>query len=208
MTAYDWAAHRPHANEIELFTGRYLNVADPDPAAITLEDIAHGLAATCRFGGQCRYFYSVAQHAVMCSEYVTRRGHGPVLALAALHHDDAEAFLADIARPLKLLLQPTYGELTDRMDAAIRTALGSVWPLEGIKAREVKEADNWALLLEARYLLPSRGRHWGAQASAWELDLTATGHEDLWMGDMTPDEAEGWFAKRHRDLVAELRAAA
>src|ERR1700733_12855258 len=115
--------HIPTDNEVETFTGRFVDVNKPDPTTIHIEDIAHALANTCRYGGHCRSYYSVADHAVFVSVRLERKGYDLDLQLAGLHHDDAEAFLGDIPRPLKPLLGRAYTRLTDRMDVAIIAGL-------------------------------------------------------------------------------------
>jgi hypothetical protein len=83
---------------IRTFTGLDLDLLDPQPEAIAIEDIAHGLAQTCRFSGQCPRFYSVAEHSVRVSLMVPARD-----ALEALLHDASEAYLSDLVSPLKAL---------------------------------------------------------------------------------------------------------
>lgn len=205
---YDWSAHEPGAHEIELSSGRYLDVQKPDPSAITLGDVANGLAFECRFGRQCRKFFSVAQHAINCSFYVQRRGFSVDVQLAALHHDDHEAFLGDVARPIKSLL-PGYKELAAGVDLAIWAALGLPTMLGPRSRAAVKEADNWALLREAHHLLPSGGARWFAQAAAWDLDVNVSAdYDDLLRRFYTPDEARELFLLRHGILVDRARAAA
>jgi len=164
--------HIPHEYEVETFSGSYVNVNRPDPATIRLTDIAHALSNICRYGGHCEHFYSVAQHAIFCAERVRRQGGSRIKQLGALHHDDSEAFLGDIPRPLKPLLGAAYKRLTDRMDRAIVDALELPFDPEMFHDEQIKAADNWSLFVEARNLLPSKGEHWwdGAQGAAkWGL---------------------------------------
>ncbi len=173
--------HIPHEYEVETYSGSYVNVNRPQPNTIFLTDIAHALSNICRYGGHCKHFYSVAQHSVFCAERVRREGYGRKRQLAALHHDDAEAFLGDIPRPLKPLLGAAYKRLTDKMDVAIVGALqlpfeiksGSTGPyVPAFHEQRVKMADNDALFIEAKHLLPSQGKHWwdGDQGAAkWGL---------------------------------------
>lgn len=86
-------------SKIQTFTGRVVNPLALRAEDVDVVDIAHSLAMRCRFGGHCRYFYSVAQHAVLLSHAVEKVS--PEHALRALHHDDAEAYCADIPRPVK-----------------------------------------------------------------------------------------------------------
>jgi hypothetical protein len=199
-------SHIPTSHEVETYTGRYVDTKHPDPATISVKDIAHALANTCRYGGHCQRFYSVAEHAVFCSWRVERGGYGKDYAISALHHDDAEAYLGDIPRPMKSLLGRTYALLSERMDAAIVQALGLTETQSRFHDPAVKSADNWALFVEARHLLPSQGRHWfnGDQgASTWGLEdqprriITP----NYWHGGLDPEVAEALFLGRHRQLL-------
>ncbi len=198
--------HVPTANEVETFTGRYVNTRRPDPETICLDDIAHALSQVCRYGGHCAYHYSVAQHAVMVSRRMERQGRSREMQLAGLHHDDSEGYLGDIPRPLKPLLGAGYGRLTDRMDRAIIKALGLPFSEAAFHASSVKDADNWALFVEARHLLPSEGRHWwnGDQgADAWGLP-EQPGRivtPPYWLGQISPHTAYRMFIERHKELT-------
>jgi 5'-nucleotidase len=66
-------------------SGRVINLADPDPTTITIEDVAHALSMQCRFAGNVSRFWSVADHALLCSDLICEAGRAE-LALAALHH--------------------------------------------------------------------------------------------------------------------------
>lgn len=198
--------HVPSANEVETFSGQYVDTRAPRPETIRLEDIAHALAATCRYGGHCRRFYSVAEHAVFCSIRMERKGYSRALQLAALHHDDAEAYLGDIPRPLKPLLGAGYKQLTDLMDATIIEALQLSSPSDDFHHAAVKQADNWALFVEARHLLPSQGRHWfnGDQgAAAWGIEDQPTRIvvPDYWRGGLEPIDAKLLYLLRHEELI-------
>ncbi len=85
-----------------LHSGHDIDPLNVKPADITIEDIAHGLSMTCRFAGQCRLYYSVAQHSVLVSTLVPES-----MALWGLLHDASEAYLGDIYGPLKQYL-PNY----------------------------------------------------------------------------------------------------
>ena len=198
--------HIPTDHEVETFTGRYVDVGNPRADSIVLEDIAHALANTCRYGGHCKTFYSVAEHSVFCSIRVERQGYGRAYALAALHHDDAEAFLGDIPRPMKPLLGEAYEQMSDTMDAAIAEALGLPFGPEVFHADPVKEADNWALFVEAKHLLPSQGKLWWSGAQGADKYITTPLPSrivvpDYWRDGIGPKAAETLYIARHHALT-------
>jgi hypothetical protein len=198
--------HVPTNHEVETFSGRFVDTSNPRAESIALEDIAHSLAATCRYGGHCRQFYSVAEHAVFCSVRLERQGFGRRWQIAALHHDDAEAYLGDIPRPMKPLLGDVYGRLSDQMDEVIVQALGLPISTAMFHDEVVKVVDTWSLLVEARFLLPSQGKGWylGEQgAHAWGLEEQPSRIvvPDYWLGGLTPRKAERLYLNRHKELM-------
>lgn len=200
--------HIPTNHEVETFSGLYVDTKNPDPATISLVDIAHALAATCRYGGHCQSFYSVAEHAVFCSIRAQRVGLGKLWQLAALHHDDAEAYLGDIPRPLKPLLGTVYTELSDQMDLAVCEALELPFAGPLFHAKAIKSIDTWALLVEARFLLPSQGKGWylGEQgAHAWGLEEQPSRIvvPDYWRGGISPSAAKRLYLDRHAELTSD-----
>jgi len=81
---------------IQTFTGRKVYPFDPNPADLCIEDIAHALALQCRFTGHVREPYSVAQHSI----HVASMSDRPDM-LWGLLHDASEAYLTDVASPVK-----------------------------------------------------------------------------------------------------------
>lgn len=81
---------------IQTFTGKQLNVLDPDPNDICIEDIAHSLSYTSRFGGHLKEFFSIAQHCLIVQEQCKEEDK-----LWGLLHDASEAYLSDVVTPLK-----------------------------------------------------------------------------------------------------------
>ncbi len=131
-------------------TGKHFDYADPQPDQIDILVIAQGLANECRYAGQCRVFYSVAQHSTLASQIVP-----PELALEALLHDAAEAYCKDIPRPLKQLL-PDYHAIEARVESAIRERFS----LPPEKCAGVHRADLILLATERRGLMPPSDRPW------------------------------------------------
>lgn len=131
-------------------TGKHLDLIDPQPDMIDILDIAHGLSNLCRFAGQCRYYYSVAQHSAMASQIV-----GKEHAWEALLHDASEAYLVDMPRPLKQLL-PDYRNIEQRLESAIRQKFG----LPATQSDAVTHADRVMLATERRDLMPPDETDW------------------------------------------------
>lgn len=143
----------PGKTSINTRSGRILDFANPSAEAINIADIAGGLAKVPRFGAQAREYHSVAQHAISVSLIVEGLGH-PGLSLPALHQDSHEAYACDLPRPLKLLLEPAYSEITVRLDTVIADALEFEPPVKGSgDADLIKRADDAALFLEAELFL-------------------------------------------------------
>lgn len=173
---------------IEMQSGVFVDLLDPRPETIRLGDVAFHLARTVRFNGSG---VSVARHAILCAGKVRQVGGTIAEQLSALHHDDAEAYLLDVPRPLKPLLGQEYGVLTDRMDLAICKALGLPVDPAAFHGRLVKEVDDWACLAEARACLRSRGEGWRVPVR-WDTDV------DLGLFASAPDGDErSWLASHH-----------
>jgi len=131
---------------ITTYTGKKFHFLNPQPEEIDIVDIAHALSLTCRFGGQCREFYSVAEHSIRVAEIVPQE-----YKLCAILHDASEAYLPDLPRPEKASL-PKF----KHMENVILRAIFDKFVPSGIVMagmHEVKHADNILLATEARDLM-------------------------------------------------------
>ncbi len=90
---------------IRTISGQYVNVFEPNPDTLLIEDIAHALSNQCRFGGHLPEFYSVAQHSLLCYEIAPDE-----FKYDALMHDASEAYLLDFPKPIKVEM-PQYNEV-------------------------------------------------------------------------------------------------
>jgi hypothetical protein len=130
--------------QIQTVDGRYFHLDDFSQNVVSVETIAAALSKLCRYTGHCSEFYSVAQHSVMVSRIVPKED-----ALWGLFHDAAEAYIGDIARPLKRMLKD-YLVLEEYIEFGVHSALG----LTGMMPKSVQHADLVALATEKRDLLP------------------------------------------------------
>ncbi|MFO0144076.1 MAG: phosphohydrolase [Betaproteobacteria bacterium] len=135
---------------IQTFTGRKFWPLDPRPEDVCIEDIAHALALKCRYTGHCHTFYSVGQHSYCVSYLVPAED-----ALWGLLHDAAEAYLPDVARPLKKDM-PDFHVI----EALVMAAICEKFGLQPEQPASVSEADALILGQEKRDLMTA-GPSWG-----------------------------------------------
>lgn len=151
------------------FTGKQFFPLDPRPEDVDIEDIAHALSMTCRFGGHCREFYSVAQHSVHVAQWLEERGADSRFVLQGLIHDATEAYLGDMIRPLKISI-PQYQEIEAHLDKVIHLALEIPVPDE-LTQEFIKTADNTLLMTERRDFVNHGNRKWSIPNKPWEQKL-------------------------------------
>lgn len=166
------------------FSGKEFDYEQTKPESICIEDIAMGLSHECRFAGQLKEHYSVAQHSIECSYIVPEK-----FALEALLHDAVEAYCKDIPSPLKWIL-PDYRAIEKRIDGIIRQVFGL--PIH--ESIEVKEADLIMLATERRWLLPDDGKEWHMLKGFTPLDKIIV--------PTTPKIANFLFLKRFNELTS------
>jgi len=139
-----------------MLSGRRLDLLDPSPLDIEVEDIAHGLARVARWNGQTHgaHIFSVAQHTLLV-EAVMRAQSPRVdrrVRLAAMLHDAPEYVIGDMISPFKAVIGGSYKAVEKRLLSAIhiRFGLPPVLPVE--LESQIKAADIGAAYLEATHL--------------------------------------------------------
>ena len=167
--------------EIVTFSGIIFKPLDPNPDLIDIRDIAHSLSNQCRFTGHSIFHYSVAQHSIYVSD-ITPQEHK----MWGLLHDSSEAFLSDIARPIKN--QKELGEIYKRVERRLSKAVADKFDLEWPIPESVLHADDVLLRTEQRDLMPNLLR---LQGSIYFGKII-----EKW----TPEEAEGRFLGRYYEL--------
>lgn len=136
-----------------MLSGRRLDLLDPTPMDIEVEDIAHGLAFVARWNGQTRgdWPYSVAEHSLLVEEIFSRQNPGIAVRwqLAALLHDAPEYVIGDMISPVKAAIGVEYGELDARLTAAVHLRFGLPAQIPVAIKKEIKSADKISAWLEA-----------------------------------------------------------
>ena len=139
-----------------MLSGRRLDLLDPTPVDIEVEDIAHGLAFVARWNGQTQgdFAYSVAEHSLLVEDIYGRLApKAPAKwRLAALLHDAPEYVIGDMLSPFKYALGGIYRDIESHLEAAIHIRFGLPATLPPNAKRAIKRADGMAAWLEATQL--------------------------------------------------------
>jgi uncharacterized protein len=139
-----------------MLSGRRLDLLDPSPLDVELDDIAHGLARVARWNGQTQgsHIFSVAQHALLVEALA--RAKVPRLdrngRLALLLHDAPEYVIGDMISPFKAVIGDSYKAVEKRLLAAIHLRFGLPVKLPESLQNLIKAADRSAAYLEATRL--------------------------------------------------------
>ena len=136
-----------------MLSGRRLDLLDPSPLDIEIEDIAHGLSFVARWNGQTKgeFPYSVAEHSLLVEEIFSELNPkaAPKWQLMALLHDAPEYVIGDMISPVKASVGPGYGELDARLTAAIHVKFGLPAETPSTIKKQIKRADKQSAWLEA-----------------------------------------------------------
>jgi hypothetical protein len=133
----------------QTYTGRQYWPQDPRPEDVDPIDIAHALSLQCRFGGHCKWHYSVAQHSLLVAELLgSMPAQGPGTCDWGLLHDASEAYMVDLPRPLKN--HSAMGLEYKRIEALNMRAIWARFGLVGPQPEAVAIADEVALAMEFR----------------------------------------------------------
>lgn len=139
-----------------MLSGRRLDLLDPSPVDIEIEDIAHGLARVARWNGQTAgpLPFSVAQHSLLVEEFCDAlRADWPVRwRLAALLHDGPEFVIGDMISPFKSALGDQYKAIERRLQRAIHLRFGLPADLPATVEKTIKRADRASAFFEATQL--------------------------------------------------------
>jgi uncharacterized protein len=187
-----------------MLSGRRLDLLDPTPLDIEIEDIAHGLAFVARWNGQTvgDWAFSVAEHSLLVEALFSRMNPGiaPKWQLAALLHDAPEYVIGDMISPVKAEVGPGYRALDERLSAAVHLRFGLPAVLPTAIKREIKRADRVSAWLEAVQI---------AGFSQAEADRFFDGPPDLDLSGLAirlraPAEVRADFVARHQALLSRI----
>ena len=139
-----------------MLSGRRLDLLDPSPLDIEIEDIAHGLARVARWNGQTEgaHAFSVAQHCLLVERIVGELlPRAPrTLKLAALLHDAPEYVIGDLISPFKAAVGLDYKAFENRLLRAIHIRFGLPPEMSTDESALIKRADRVSAYFEATQL--------------------------------------------------------
>lgn len=184
-------------NFIITYTGKKFTLQEPQ---FDILDIAHALSNTCRFGGHCKKFYSVAEHSVLVMHLMEKLHQEEGASFEGLMHDATEAYLSDVPSPFKQFI-PDWKKLEDDLELSMRRWAG----LPDKENPLVKQCDLLALFIEARALLPDEGISFAdpfhLRTPAMELALDSD--FSIWCDK--PDRAFEEFMNCYDNLKEEIQ---
>ncbi|WP_239494726.1 HD domain-containing protein [Roseovarius amoyensis] len=188
----------------KMLSGRRLDLLDPTPVDVEIEDIAHGLSFVARWNGQTKgeFAYSVAEHSLLVERLFARISpRAPARwRLAALLHDAPEYVIGDMISPVKAAVGPGYEALDQRLAAAVHIRFGLPAVLPATVKRQIKKADKISAWMEATQLAgfteAEANKFFGKPAP----DMIG----DLKLLLRPPRETRAAYTARHDELLAEI----
>lgn len=162
-----------NGNSIPTVSGRWMDLVSPRPEDVDSLDIAAGLSKLCRYGGQCAFFYSVAEHSVKALRLAQRDGVNMACQRAVLLHDAPEAYIGDVVKPLKNLLTD-YRHVEYRIGVAVQQHFGICFDDHH---REIKRYDRMMLRSEVEKFYPSQLSEFESLTGVESCDVAIEGWE-------------------------------
>ena len=188
----------------KMLSGRRLDLLDPTPVDIEIEDIAHGLSFVARWNGQTLgdFPYSVAEHSLLVERLYSRIApRAPAKwRLAALLHDAPEYVIGDMISPVKNAIGPAYDDLDKRLAAAVHIRFGLPATLPVTVKRQIKTADKISAWMEATeiagFTVTEANRFFGTPDRGVM--------EGLSLSLRAPVETRAAYLARHHELLKEI----
>lgn len=135
-----------------MLSGRRLDLLDPSPLDVEVQDIIHGLARVARWNGQTQgpYAFSVAQHSLVVEQIFTLLYNpSPDEQMIALLHDGPEYVVGDMISPFKAVIGDNYKSIEKRLEAAIHIRYGLAPQISAELKKKIKKADQISAYFEA-----------------------------------------------------------
>lgn len=187
-----------------MLSGRRLDLLDPTPVDIEIEDIAHGLAFVARWNGQTSgdFAYSVAEHSLLVETIFARIAPAAPAKwrLAALLHDAPEYVIGDMISPVKAAVGPGYGALDERLEAAVHIRFGLPAKVPVAVKKQIKKADRVSAWMEAVQIAGFSE----AEANKFFDAPDPALHEGLAIRLRPPVEVRAEFTARHAALLEQM----
>lgn len=188
----------------KMLSGRRLDLLDPTPMDIEIEDIAHGLSFVARWNGQTLgdFAYSVAEHSLLVETLFSRMNpKAPTKwKLATLLHDAPEYVIGDMISPVKSAVGPDYDELDKRLAAAIHIKFGLPAAIPVTIKKQIKKADKISAWMEATQIAGFDE----AEANKFFGKPDPKLIDGLEIHLRPPVEARKAYTNRHNDLLKAL----
>lgn len=187
-----------------MLSGRRLDLLDPTPVDIEIEDIAHGLAFVARWNGQTKgdWAYSVAEHSLLVEALFSEMNpeFPAKWRLAALLHDAPEYVIGDMISPVKAAVGPAYKEMDERLMAAIHLRFGLPAQLPLRIKGAIKDADLHSARMEAVEIAGFSE----CEADRLFIPLARTDLTKFGIRLRPPVEVRYDFLARHHELLKQM----
>ena len=184
-----------------MLSGRRLDLLDPSPVDVEIQDIAYGLARLARWNGQTsgNWPYSVAQHSLLVTDICDKlKPNWPARwRLAALLHDAPEYVIGDLISPFKAAVGLDYKSFEQRLESAIHLRFGLPGHLPAHVEQVIKRADRASAFFEAIQLAGF------AEDEAKKYFGRPRGVASVAIKPLTTAEAERRFLRKYKNLAAE-----
>lgn len=189
-----------------MISGRRLDLLDPSPMDVEIDDIAHGLARVARWNGQTTgdHAFSVAEHSVIVERIVGELYPDlePKWRLAALLHDSSEYVIGDMISPFKAALGVDYRVFEDKLETAVHVRFGLPAKTPLAVKKKIKRADRMSAYFEATQIAGFSHEEsivfFGRPPAGLHVDIDP----------VPPKTAQKAFLARFETLLAEVDAAA
>ena len=181
-----------------MLSGRRLDLLDPSPLDVEIEDIARGLARVARWNGQTSgdHAFSVAEHSVIVEDIFFRLNPKatPAERLTALLHDAPEYVIGDMISPFKTALGIDYKAFEARLEEAVHMRFGLPAKTPATLKKKIKKADLYCAWFEATQIA-------GFEISEAHKYFTAPPEAlGIILSPLSVKDAEAAFLKRFEEL--------